>query len=57
MIRIAMVTNNDFQKAVELPRQIIKTVKKTNFTKHLDKHPGYSMCCPKTTCSLKVVKI
>jgi len=52
-----MVTNNDFQKAVELPRQIIKTVKKTNFTKHLDKHPGYSMCCPKTTCSLKVVKI
>ncbi len=52
-----MVSSDDFQKAVELPRQIIKTVKKIDFAKHLDKHPGYSMCYPKTICSLKVVKI
>jgi hypothetical protein len=51
-----MASNNDFQKAVELHRQIIKTVKKTNFAKLLDKHPDYNMYCSKTICSLKVVK-
>ncbi len=51
-----MASNNDFQKAVELHRQIIKTVKKTNFAKLLDKHTDYSMCCPENICSLRVVK-
>jgi hypothetical protein len=48
-----MASNNDFQKGVGLPRQIIKTVKKTIFAKHLDKRTNYSMCFPKTICPLK----
>jgi hypothetical protein len=47
-----MASNNEFQKAVGLTRQIIKTVKHMNFAKHLDNHTDYIMCCP-----LSVVKI